>query len=269
MINDDEKFEEIKRFWAQAGHKERDAQGLRPTARDPYLQTVVEDSVLKYLPRGSDILDVGCGDGTSTERFSSVANKITGVDYSESLLERAIGSAQREGIANVKYCLADVTALDIADLGEPGLFDAGISIRCLINLPSFELQSRAFSNISARLKSGAVFILSEGWQEGWEGLNLERQRCGLPPITIAEYNKLISRTDLESMFRSDFDLITYHSLGLYIFISRVVQPFLVAPNQPRHDHELNRVASELQLNSCLSGKLEHLDYAGLYVLRKK
>ena len=269
MSGHEEKFEDIKRFWAQAGHTEKDPQGLRPTARDPYLQTVVEDAVLKYLPKGLDVLDVGCGDGVSTERFASVARNVVGIDYSDSLLSRATQNSQRKGINNIEYCSADVTSLDAAAFAKIKRFDAAISIRCLINLPSWEMQSLAFSKISSMLNPAAIFILSEGWQEGWEGLNLERQRCGLSPITIADYNRLIARKDFESLFRSEFDLVSYHSLGLYIFMSRVVQPFLVAPNQPRHDHELNRVGAELQMHLCLLGKLEHLDYAGLYVLRKK
>ena len=36
-----------------------------------------------------------------------------------------------------------------------------------------------------------------------------------------------------------------HRFGMYYFLTRVVQPLLVAPEKPSYDHKLNLVAREL------------------------
>ena len=42
------KYDEIKNFWDQAGKSELDNQGLKPTARDPYLQFLIEKNISFY-----------------------------------------------------------------------------------------------------------------------------------------------------------------------------------------------------------------------------
>ncbi len=64
------KSEKIKNFWLDAGKVELDSDGLKPTARDPYMQLINEYHIENRLDLGDNVLDVGCGEGTSTIRFA-------------------------------------------------------------------------------------------------------------------------------------------------------------------------------------------------------
>jgi hypothetical protein len=102
-----------------------------------------------------------------------------------------------------------------------------------------------------------------------QGLNLRRERAGLPPIAVAEFNRLMMRADFEAEARRWFDIVAYDGAGLYLYLSRVAQPLLTAPEPPRHDHPLNRAAARLQAVSPGAVEFQDCDYAGVYVLRRK
>lgn len=261
-----QKKQQIKAHWESASGIETDAEGLRPTARDPYLQAAVEDGIQRYLPPVTKLLDVGCGEGTSTARFSSMAEFTLGVDYSEGLINQAL--RKYNNAPKLTFSVADVCDLSVVRQ-ENGEFNAAISIRCLINLPSWEMQATAIEQIALCIKSGGLCLISEGWKEGWDQLNLSRIRAGLDCISVTDYNLLIERGRFERQAGNFFDIIAYHSLGLYLFMSRVVQPVLVAPNSPSHTHEINRIGSDLQRYLGAEQRFGDIDYAGIYVLRRK
>jgi hypothetical protein len=136
-------------------------------------------------------------------------------------------------------------------------------------LGNWENQSKAIGELAACLNPGGLLLISEGWDDGFEGLNLLRDRAVLPPINVVEYNVLLRRRDFEREARRYFDLVSYSGLGLYLFLSRIVQPLLVAPESPRHDHPLNQIATKLQELGVADNSFSDCDYAGVYVLRRK
>ncbi len=261
-----QKKQQIKAHWESASTTETDSDGLKPTARDPYLQTAVENGIQRYLPHVTKLLDVGCGEGTSTAIFSSMSDFTLGVDYSEGYISQA--RKKYNNTPRLSFEVADVCNLSHVRV-ENAVFDAVTSIRCLINLPSWEMQAMAIEEIALCIQPGGLLLISEGWKEGWEQLNISRVRAGLVPITLASHNLLIERGRFERQAGIFFDIITYHSLGLYLFMSRIVQPVLVAPNLPTHTHEINRLASDLQCHLGAEHRFSDIDYAGIYVLRRK
>jgi SAM-dependent methyltransferase len=258
---------DVKVFWQDAARAEVDAQGLRPTARDPYLQLAVEDIVEQYLEKTASLLDIGCGDGLSTLRFSERVRHVTGVDYIDGFVERARLNAAARGVTNAVFQQGDVT-----DLGpiraRHGMFDVVVSIRCLINLPTWELQQKGLGEIAECVRPGGLFLCSEGWLEGWEGLNGLRAAAGLEPVQIVPYNKLIPRGRFEALAQTWFEPVGHHGLGLYLFMSRVVQPYLVRPQAPSHTHPLNKAGQELQ-RLLGGGRFGDCDYAAVLVFRRK
>ena len=267
MENTDSSANPVKTFWTAAAKQETDADGLRPTARDPHLQAAVEAAIERRLV-GGRLLDVGCGDGLSTLRFAGRMDAAVGVDYIDDFVARARENAARASVADVQFEQADVTHLS-AVRERHGAFDAATSIRCLINLTSWEAQARALREIAACLRPGGLLLMSEGWTEGFDGLNLRRERAGLPKIELAQYNLMMSRVRLEAEVRPALEVIGFEPLGMYLFISRVLMPRAVAPQRPIHNHPLNALAAELQ--SAMAGQADFpdCDYAGVYVLRKR
>ncbi len=259
---------DIRAFWAAAAAQDSDADGLRPTARDPYLQDAVEYAIERRLRRGDRVLDIGCGDGASTIRFAKRVARIVGIDYIDAFAQKAATRAREAGVDNAAFEAG--TVLDLAPArARHGLFDAAVTIRCLINLGSAAEQAAAIGEIAACIAPGGLYLTSEGWVEGMEGLNLLRRRAGLPEIAVVKYNRLLRRADFEREASRYFDVEDYIGLGFFLMLSRVVQPLLVAPDPPSHTHRLNQIAAQLE-QRCLFGKeFQSCDYAGVYVLRRK
>jgi len=255
---------EIRRFWENAARQDVDRDGLRPTARDPHLQDILETFFERLVWPGADLLDVGCGDGASTVRLAAKAASAVGVDYIEGFVKKAAA----RGIANCTFLQGDATDLG-AVARSHGRFDIAVSIRCLINLGSWAMQAKALGEMAACLKPGGLLLISEGWDDGMAGLNLRRSRSGLPPIAVAAYNLLLDRAGFEAEARKFFEIEDYLSLGPYLFVSRVLQPLLVAPAAPKHDHPLNAIGALIEKSGAATREFLDCDYAGAYVLRRK
>lgn len=75
-----------------------------PFAPDNLAKTKAMITMVEYhgvQPDGATILDLGCGTGTYTLPLAQRAKRITGVDSSETMLERLRKEAKRAGIDNV------------------------------------------------------------------------------------------------------------------------------------------------------------------------
>lgn len=261
-------FEEIKQKWSESAEVLKDEQGLSPTARDPYLQEAVEQAITKRLFSEATLLDIGCGNGASTLKFSKDVSKAVGVDYIPQYVEQAQSLKREYQVNNVEFAVGDV--MDLKPVYEQyGAFDIVTSIRCLINLPDWASQQAALEEIAGMIKPGGLFLTSEGWDEGMIGLNLRRTAAGLTPINVVEYNLMMTRNNFEQEVLKHFDIIDYSNLGLYLYVSRVLQPAYRAPEAPQHDHPLNQLAVKLQNSHVSQRDFYDCDYAGVYVLRRK
>ncbi|MEU0373948.1 class I SAM-dependent methyltransferase [Streptomyces sp. NPDC006283] len=69
------------------------------------------------LTSGLDVLDVGCGPGTITADLAELVapGRVTAVDAAEDVLRQARAYADRRGLDNVRFAVADVHALDFPD----------------------------------------------------------------------------------------------------------------------------------------------------------
>lgn len=259
---------QIRTYWERASAQPVDSAMLRPTARDPYLQQLVETAMEKWIWPSATVLDIGCGDGASTLRFAARAKFAHGVDFIQQYAEMARRKAASSEAGNVEFGQANV--MDLAGTrARVGPVDIVTTIRCLINLANWDNQVRALREIAAAVKPGGLYLLSEGWSDGWDGLNRQRGRCGLPPIELVKYNCLINRNRFEEAVQQDFDILHYENFGFYIFMSRVFQPAYVAPDAPKHTHDINRVAAQLGCVGIGANEFREVDYAGVYVLRRK
>lgn len=260
-------LDELQEFWRKSSEYERDSDGLRPTARDPYLQEVVEHAIEKRLLGRGRLLDIGCGDGLSTLRFAKLADQAVGVDYIENFVARSRENAQSEGDERTLFEVANVLDLSVVR-AQFGQFDVVTTIRCLINLATWENQSAAIGEIASCVAPGGLWLVSEGWDEGLRGLNLRRARVGLPTIEVVEYNRMISRFNFELEVRKYFKLLDYDCAGFYLFMSRVFMPKFVAPEPPTHAHPINETALQIQKDMVSHKDFQDCDYAGVYVLRR-
>ncbi|MDH5199390.1 MAG: class I SAM-dependent methyltransferase, partial [Candidatus Bathyarchaeota archaeon] len=64
--------------------------------------------------RGKRVLDIGCGEGSSTRIFAEAGAEITGVDFSEVMIKAAVEEEERNPLG-IRYIIADAANLSMLD----------------------------------------------------------------------------------------------------------------------------------------------------------
>jgi SAM-dependent methyltransferase len=72
---------------------------------------------LPYLDGAVSVLDCGCGPGSITLEIAArvLPEKVVGVDFGQSQIDRATAAASEKGVANVKFQVADCHSLPFGD----------------------------------------------------------------------------------------------------------------------------------------------------------
>jgi 2-polyprenyl-3-methyl-5-hydroxy-6-metoxy-1,4-benzoquinol methylase len=108
------------------------------------------------LPRGSTVLDLGCGDGRHSIALSTMGCRVLGVDYVESLIERARAASRAGRLPDVRFETDDARTFDAGEV-----FD---SVNCLYDvIGSFGDKSSNFQivrNVAKHLKPGGRALVS-------------------------------------------------------------------------------------------------------------
>ena len=79
---------------------------------------VSDVSLFAEVPKGSSILDLGCGAGLDSliaANRTGPEGRVVGIDFSFSMLSRARQSAAEAGMSNVVFCHADAESLPLRD----------------------------------------------------------------------------------------------------------------------------------------------------------
>jgi ubiquinone/menaquinone biosynthesis C-methylase UbiE len=221
----------------------------RTTASDYQLRELEIDTGAAYMHDGMITLDVGCGLGYAVTQYAQrFQMSCHGIDYSENMIAgaRELQHSNYPAIEpRVHFRHASVLELPYPD----DHFDVVTSHRCLMALLDWSKQQSALREIHRVLKPGGVLVLMEGTFEGLERLNAARLQAGLAAIAPDGRDRLITlkfhEQDLLSFCRPLFVHENTHRFGMYYFLTRIVQPLLVAPESPTYDHKLNAVAREL------------------------
>ncbi len=112
------------------------------------------------LPKGSRILDIGCGTGRHSIGLAKHGYNMTGVDISSGMLAEAKDAAKDEGVK------IELVSADAAEYRSEPVFDAAICLCegafCLLGEGDdpHERDLTILRNIFAALKPGAKFILT-------------------------------------------------------------------------------------------------------------
>jgi len=118
------------------------------------------------LPKGSRILDLGCGTGIPVAQQLAPDFRVTGVDLSPTQVARA----QRE-VPNAEFLCADMTMVSFPKRS----FQAVIALYSVIHVP-LEEQQRLFSNIARWLVPDGFLLTVMGYtawtgvEENWLGV---------------------------------------------------------------------------------------------------
>jgi SAM-dependent methyltransferase len=122
--------------------------------------------IVRSLPVGADVLELGCSTGGSTTQALAERFKLTGVDLSTRNVELA-----RANVPSATFLHADMTALEL----EPASFDAVVAFFSIIHVPRDE-QPGLLAQIARWLRPGGLFVATmgahateNGYEEDWLG----------------------------------------------------------------------------------------------------
>jgi len=232
-----EKIKVVKDYWNEQGKK----YGADPlaTIKDHQFRLLEMDFIRDLLKHNDIVLDIGCANGYQTLYYAEKVNKIIGIDYSDKLIEAANKEKEKSQFKNkVEFKVGDVLNLDHLENSA----DVVICERLLINLPTYEDQEKAIINMHKCLKHKGKLILSEVTQKGHDKLNELRKQFGLDKIKIHWHNLYINEDKFIPFLSNYFNILSIERFGMYNFISKVIHPLLVHPEEPKFDARLNEIA---------------------------
>lgn len=192
------------------------------------------------------LLDIGCGNGQRTLMFSKYVNQKTlGIDYSQVMIDEAntLLSKQDQTIRDK----LSFEIYDIQNFSKELRFDTIVSCRCFINQTSYDDQIKLFKLLYDKLNTNGSLIIAEQSLEGLERLSSLRNKYGLEPITIRWYNLPISENVVFSQIKDLFNIKKINRLGIFYYITRVLHPSLVYPNEPDPNAKINDIGTTSEI----------------------
>ena len=182
------------------------------------LRQVFLEEIGQYLPERGRVLDIGCGFGLFSLYFAALApeREVLGVDRDARRIEFARKSAQRLGLSNVRYEVADAV-----DWTAQQQFDAIYLLDLIHHLPQAEVGS-FLGQLRDQLSAGGVMVLKDvedrpRWKMLFT-LLLDRLMVGREPIRYwpaAELSALLQQLGFEVARHRMRDILPYPHI-LYI-----------------------------------------------------
>jgi SAM-dependent methyltransferase len=239
-------------------YDKRNAKDIYATSRDMHVRELEIDSIRQSLRTTGAVLDLGCGNGYTLLSLARTvpATAMRGVDFAPTLIEGA-KSIQHQWAGQLQCepeFVCDDAIAHIQKAPERS-WDAIITERFLLNLPSLRSQHEVIRAIYRALKPGGMFLMCEGSEDGHEGLNRLRMQVGLAVIPRNTADNISARRfhdgEIEHFATKEVGFQLTRKLGYstYFLISRVLHPLLVHPQEPRFDAKINEFAMRIQQNA--------------------
>lgn len=238
---------------------QRNAADIYATSRDTCLRELEIESLRRSLHTRGAILDLGCGNGyTLISLAQSVpASRMTGVDFAPNLIEGARGiKRQWAGRLQCDPEFVCDDAIAYVQKAAEESWDAVITERFLLNLPSLHSQQAVIRAAYRALRPGGMLLMCEGSEDGYQGLNRLREKLGLAVGPRNRGENVSARRfrdgEIEQFATRDvgFRLTAKLGYSTYFVISRVLHPLLVHPQEPRFDAKINEFAMKIQQHTA-------------------
>jgi|GEM_PF-2351610 len=141
------------------------------------------------------VLDLGCGGGQAALRFSARADRVVGIDYSETAV--ALARSNAAGLVHVHFEVGDVTRLD----GVDGPFDVIVDNHALHCLVDDDHRQGMLRGVAGLLAPRGLFFCETMSREG--RFDPERFDVGPPGfVDAAKTRRWVSAAELDAELES-------------------------------------------------------------------
>ncbi|WP_096087680.1 class I SAM-dependent methyltransferase [Agaribacterium haliotis] len=140
------------RFW----NKIADNYAAKPVANEAVYEKKLALSQAR-MRSDMDLLEIGCGTGTTALRHASFVNKVFAVDFSSRMIEIAKEKAAKQNIENVEFICADISSDNKKHEIQAKEFDMVMAHSLLHLVPDRQAVLR---QLYQQLKPGGIFISS-------------------------------------------------------------------------------------------------------------
>ena len=230
------------------------------------------DVIQHLLPRGSTLLDLGCGTGIDAEYLAARGYRVVAVDSSPAMVTRTNERLERAGLTHLASAecvgIQELARLDTA--GFEGAYSNFGAVNCVPDLQTLA------SALALKLKPRGLFVASViGRYCPWELVfytargDVKRARVrlarGSVPVPMSGqtiWSRYYSPPEFYRAFASDFELVGLCALNLFL-----PPPYLIHlyQRQPRVMRLLERLDHTLDQLPLLRNLGDHF----LISLRKK
>jgi len=125
-----------------------DAASRRPAAIEATLAWIAR----QVGPAPLDVLDLGCGPGLYSERLASAGHRVVGLDFSQTSLDYARGSAESQGLA------VDYREADYLEEGLGGPYGLVAMIYCDLGALDRDRRRELLAKVRGALAPGGAFV---------------------------------------------------------------------------------------------------------------
>jgi SAM-dependent methyltransferase len=222
----DDKLSEIKNHWNDWASEYGD--DLRATTKSSNIKNleikVLIETITRFMGENKDILEIGCGNGYNA---ISIANElhhhVDGFDFIPEMIESA--QSNKEKLDVINQARLNFFVDDVLDIKTDKKYDLIYSCRCLINLPTAELQNKAISEVVSMIKPGGYFLMLENFIDNHESQNKLRELVGLDKRKPAEFNNFFSSdalygyiAEIDCEVLDVIDFASLHDVMQYVIV---------------------------------------------------
>lgn len=254
-------LDEIRAHWHELASKH--GKGLAATTKTSTIKRLEIDALLRSLHSNlaasgeQSVLEVGCGNGLNSialaREFPNML--IDGIDYIPEMVASANLNASETSLEErVRFFEGDVLDLDaVKSLRDE--YDTVFSVRCVINLPTQDLQVAALLQMAHKVRSGGSLLLIENVSHTYGNQNSLREALGLKSRVPDSYNLFLEENALVELLQAKGfllkvveDFASLHDLVLYVLLPAM------NGGVTDYEHPLVEAATTLQLNSTGFGE---------------
>jgi len=204
------------------------------------------DNISKFINDNDYVLDVGCANGyASIEQYKRHKIKLTGIDYSEKMIEYANENKKAKRIlGDINFEVGNILNLRF----EESTFNIVYTTRVLINLRNWEEQIKGIEECIRVTKNGGKIILSEAFWEPLMLLNTLRIIKGLEPLVEHDFNRYLKKVKIEDYLNKkglSYQCIDFSSI--YYLGSRFLRELVTDYKEYKgYENPINKIFFEIE-----------------------